>query len=157
MQQFRPSDAMALDWFGRSVAVNERAGTVVVGAQNKTHDDFEAGAAYVFGRCGDTWSEVVRLTSPLPAARDLFGTAVSTSGSVVLVGMPRTSEEAGSAFAAGCRRSDLDGDGVVDLADLLMLLAAWGVCECTYPCPGDGDLNGRVEVADLILLLTDWG
>ncbi|MDY7109337.1 MAG: hypothetical protein SYC29_11945 [Planctomycetota bacterium] len=50
---------------------------------------------------------------------------------------------------------DLDGDGDVDTADLLLLLADWG-------CAGDdclGDVDGDVDVdtADLLLLLANWG
>ncbi|TVQ55580.1 MAG: hypothetical protein EA377_03230 [Phycisphaerales bacterium] len=49
---------------------------------------------------------------------------------------------------------DLDGDGVVNVFDLLALLENWG------DCPGcDADLNedGVVNVFDLLLLLENWG
>ena len=53
---------------------------------------------------------------------------------------------------------DLDGDGSVGIADLLLLLGAWG--PCPEPCPPycQGDLNGdcTVGVADLLLLLGYW-
>ena len=52
------------------------------------------------------------------------------------------------------RIGDLDGNGVVDGADLAILLGAWG------PCPGcAADLNGDglVSGADLGILLGDWG
>ncbi|MCA9285409.1 MAG: hypothetical protein KDA22_09355, partial [Phycisphaerales bacterium] len=47
--------------------------------------------------------------------------------------------------------SDLDGDGLVNGADLGILLGAWGT-------PGPGDLNGDgvVDGADLGNLLADW-
>jgi hypothetical protein len=48
----------------------------------------------------------------------------------------------------------VDGDGVVDVADLLELLAAWG------PCPGcHADIvdDNVVDVADLLELLAAWG
>jgi hypothetical protein len=47
---------------------------------------------------------------------------------------------------------DLNGDGVVDGADLTILLADWGQ-------PGPGDLNddGTVGGADLTILLANWG
>ena len=49
---------------------------------------------------------------------------------------------------------DLDGDGSVGTADLLVLLAAWG----TDP-GGDPDFNGdgNVGTADLLELLANWG
>jgi hypothetical protein len=48
---------------------------------------------------------------------------------------------------------DLNDDGLVDGADLTIMLASWG------PCPGCvADLNGDgvVDGADLAMLLADW-
>ncbi|MDY7108666.1 MAG: M20/M25/M40 family metallo-hydrolase [Planctomycetota bacterium] len=47
--------------------------------------------------------------------------------------------------------ADFDGDGDVDTADLLFLLAAWGT--------GDGDIDGDgdTDTADLLELLAAWG
>ena len=50
--------------------------------------------------------------------------------------------------------ADLNGDGTVGMADLLLLLGAWG------PNPGhDADLDGDgiVGVPDLLALLAVWG
>jgi hypothetical protein len=52
------------------------------------------------------------------------------------------------------RPADINGDGVVDTADLLMLLADWG---CTGDCVGDVDDDGDTDTNDLLLLLGDWG
>jgi subtilisin family serine protease len=49
---------------------------------------------------------------------------------------------------------DIDGDGDVDTADLLALLAAWGECE---GCPEDINGDGVVNTADLLILLGNWG
>jgi hypothetical protein len=51
--------------------------------------------------------------------------------------------------------ADLDGDGTVGLADLLILLAAWGPCPAD--CPADLDGSGAVGLADLLMLLAAWG
>lgn len=51
---------------------------------------------------------------------------------------------------------DLDGNGVVNSADLLALLAAWGECEVPNNCPEDIDGNGVVDTADLLTLLANW-
>ena len=47
--------------------------------------------------------------------------------------------------------ADFDGNGVVDTADLLFLLGAWGT--------PDGDVNddGTTDTADLLILLGEWG
>ena len=48
----------------------------------------------------------------------------------------------------------MDGDGSVNVADLLALLAAWG----TEPGgPPDFDGSGNVAVPDLVILLANWG
>jgi hypothetical protein len=48
---------------------------------------------------------------------------------------------------------DLNGDGVVDVSDLLILLSAWG----QVGVPGDINGDGAIDVADLLLLLGAWG
>ncbi|MEE2906567.1 MAG: hypothetical protein VX527_01925 [Planctomycetota bacterium] len=50
--------------------------------------------------------------------------------------------------------ADLDGDGFVDVSDLLLLLASWGPVDPGHP--GDLDDNGIVDVTDLLLLLEGW-
>ena len=49
---------------------------------------------------------------------------------------------------------DLNGDGVVDFADLLVLLSAWGTCDGCL-----ADLNGDdlIDFTDLLILLSAWG
>jgi hypothetical protein len=49
--------------------------------------------------------------------------------------------------------ADLDGDGSVGIADLLILLAAWGPCP---GCPADLDGDGSVGITDLLQLLAAW-
>jgi hypothetical protein len=57
--------------------------------------------------------------------------------------------------ALGMRAGDVDGDGIVNTADLLLLLADWG-CADAY-CPGDLNEDGTTNTADLLTLLADWG
>ncbi len=49
---------------------------------------------------------------------------------------------------------DLDGDGVVNVFDLLALLENWGSCP---GCPADLNEDGVVNVFDLLILLENWG
>jgi hypothetical protein len=56
-----------------------------------------------------------------------------------------------------CAPADLNCDGVVDVSDLLLLLAAWGPCPENQDCPGDLDGDGAVDVSDLLILLANWG
>ena len=50
--------------------------------------------------------------------------------------------------------ADIDGDGAVNVTDLLAVLAAWGECP---GCPEDLDGDGNVGIADLLELLASWG
>ena len=50
--------------------------------------------------------------------------------------------------------SDINQNGVVDVSDLLILLAQWGKSD---PIFGDVDGDGFVDVFDLLILLSNWG
>lgn len=51
---------------------------------------------------------------------------------------------------------DLNGDGAVDFADLLILLAAWGACPEAGACSADLTGDGTVDFNDLLDLLSQW-
>ena len=51
--------------------------------------------------------------------------------------------------------SDLNGDGVVDCFDLLLLLVAFGPCG-VGDCPADCDSDGDVGFTDMLFLLANW-
>jgi hypothetical protein len=53
--------------------------------------------------------------------------------------------------------ADITGDGVVNVADLLALLDAWGACDDPDDCPEDLNGDGVVDVFDLLILLDAWG
>ncbi len=55
---------------------------------------------------------------------------------------------------------DIDGDGSVNVADMLAMFADWGPCDDTLPlppCPADLNGDGVVSVIDLLLMLSNWG
>ena len=49
---------------------------------------------------------------------------------------------------------DLDGNGLVDVNDLLVIIGAWG--PCSGDCPADLSGDGIVSVSDILLLLSFW-
>jgi hypothetical protein len=51
--------------------------------------------------------------------------------------------------------ADIVADGVVNAADLALLLTNWG--QCAGSCTADLNGNGSVDAADLAALLTAWG
>ncbi|MBN2391506.1 MAG: SUMF1/EgtB/PvdO family nonheme iron enzyme [Anaerolineae bacterium] len=78
----------ALDSFGASVSVS--GDTVVVGAPwADVSGNFNQGAAYVFYRNyggTDTWEQIIKLTATDGERADLFGSSVSVSGDIAVVG-----------------------------------------------------------------------
>ena len=52
---------------------------------------------------------------------------------------------------------DVDGNGTVDLDDLLSVLSAWGDCPPKAPCPADLDGSGDVTIDDLLVVLNNCG
>jgi hypothetical protein len=49
---------------------------------------------------------------------------------------------------------DINGDGHVDIHDLLELIAGWG--PCGDPCVADLDGDGTVDINDLLILVGQW-
>lgn len=93
------SDAAAGDMFGFSAAINgDRA---IVGARWNDDAGSNSGSAYVFRFNGTHWIEEAKLTASNAAAGDDFGTSVSISGEVAIVGAPdndAAGSNAGSAY-----------------------------------------------------------
>jgi hypothetical protein len=78
------SDGTAADGFGTSVSMSGTA--AVIGAPEHTIDGVtQSGAAYVFTRLGETWSQQSELTLPNSWKDEAFGGAVSVDGNLALV------------------------------------------------------------------------
>jgi subtilisin family serine protease len=54
---------------------------------------------------------------------------------------------------------DLNGDGVVNVADMLLMFDQWGPCADCSPSQCPADLNGdcSVGISDLLILFDNWG
>ncbi|MCP3906185.1 MAG: hypothetical protein GY715_21380, partial [Planctomycetes bacterium] len=50
--------------------------------------------------------------------------------------------------------ADLNGNDVVDFADILAILGAWGPCP---GCPEDLDGSGDVGFGDVLVVIGSWG
>lgn len=56
--------------------------------------------------------------------------------------------------------ADINGNGAVDVADLLAVITAWGRCAVPTSCPADvapPEHDGVVNVSDLLSVITNWG
>jgi len=80
------------DYFGASVAID--GDTLVVGAYGESSDGTgpgndaadDAGAAYVFVRSGETWTQQAYLKASNPESDDRFGCSVAIDGDTIVVG-----------------------------------------------------------------------
>ncbi len=88
-------------------------------------------------------------------------TAAQVAGDVTLLVGPASSAGAtafGSFVIESARIGDLNGDGVVNGADLASLLGSWGPCPpAPTPCPADFNGDGVVNARDQAYLLGSWG
>ena len=56
-------------------------------------------------------------------------------------------------LSAGLTFADIDGDGMVNVTDLLAIMDAWGSCT---GCPADLTGDGLVNVTDLLEVIGNW-
>ncbi|MBL9148250.1 MAG: integrin [Phycisphaerae bacterium] len=184
----KASNTDAGDSFGGEVAIS---GDIVVagatwessnaaGVNGNQSDDslFSAGAAYVFGRTGSTWSQLAYLKASNPGAQDGFGGALAVSGGTVIVGAAsedsnatgvngvqgnNAASSAGAAYLFYIPPSlDCNGNGIPDEAELAGNdCNNNGVPDDCEPgvtcCQGDLNGDGKIDGADLTLLLSAWG
>jgi hypothetical protein len=87
--------------------------------------------------------------------KDLDKVIVGAGGATNLRGeLAGTMEQTNILLGSDCD-ADLDGNGSVDIDDLLAFISAWG--PCTSACPADFDGNGEVAIDDLLILISAWG
>jgi hypothetical protein len=86
-----------------------------------------------------------------------FGKALHIGGDFINAGGLGVGNMA--AWTAPKAIADLNHDGQVNVADLLILLDAWGLCPLEGPpvCVGDLNCDDRVNVSDLLILFDNWG
>ncbi len=83
--KLRPLDGRNQDEFGYSVSIS--GDTAIVGAYSHTADGlFDSGAAYVFTRSGEVWTQQAKLLPGDAAPDDVFGWAVAVDGDTAVVG-----------------------------------------------------------------------
>ena len=107
---------------------------------------------------GVDWQEVT--TPPSGGSHEWFlGMGAAPNGEIWAVGQYFTGSETSTLTArlAPTVPADINMDGVVDVQDFLMLLAAWGACSDCGNCVADLNGDCTVGVVDLLELLSMWG
>lgn len=93
-----PADPVKDQWFGWSVAVDEKH--AIVGSP-KVHDRGpNAGAVYPYVRRGNTWkpAEQVKIFPIRSGERDQFGSSVALTGDTAIIGAPGNEKATGAVF-----------------------------------------------------------
>lgn len=171
------SDGAGYQRFGLSVGID--GDVAIVGARNIVDPENDAGAAYLFyvDLIANEWIEHAKILSSDGAVGDRFGYAVGIHEDNAVVGAsghddPESGIGAAYVYAAllsldddgngipdACESlvGDLNSDGEVSAADLIILLAFWGNCPPPpLECLGDLDGDEVVGAADLLVLLANW-
>jgi hypothetical protein len=149
-----PNGQFPIDEVSRAEAINNLEFAQIVGSDRL---DFDALLWDPVVQNGDIvdW-EAARLNDEINSGY----TDLNDEGWIIATG--RDSDADDHAYALiplGDCPSDINEDGVVDVSDLLALLAAWGACPEQSICPEDIDASPlrAVSVEDLLILLGAWG
>ncbi|MCH8824599.1 MAG: hypothetical protein IH984_13945 [Planctomycetes bacterium] len=155
-------DGSAIDGFGTSVALSADGNSAVIGAVHATSG---FGAAYYFTRHSSVWIQQSKFGLCDGDSLDLFGERVdiSADGQTALVGSRWRDLDymnQGAAYVydlTGSACSDITGDGIVDIDDLVVVLAFWGPCAWPFTCLADLNGDCTTSVRDLLILFANWG
>lgn len=79
-----PWDGAANDEFGQSVSISDT--TAIAGAHYDGDNGSKSGSAYIFEQSGGVWSRIAKLTASDGAGQDKFGSSVSISDNLAIVG-----------------------------------------------------------------------
>ena len=79
-----PTPRAARQWFGWTVDIE--GDTIVIGAPGDPHAGQWSGAAFIYQRDANGWTQQARLIAPDAQTLDEFGNAVSISGDTVAIG-----------------------------------------------------------------------
>ncbi len=152
--RIKASNAQAGDHFGEKIAL--QGDTLVIGAPQEdgiNNAASNAGAVYVYQRSGLTWAENTILHASNAGSNDLFGSSLSLSSNILVVGAPgeassilagaadNSLQDAGAAYvfelnnntwveqtilkASNAEASDLFG-GSIDIFDNTIVIGATG-------------------------------
>jgi hypothetical protein len=175
-------------FFGYSVSIGRGGTTILIGAPLDAEMGSQAGAAHLFRHTDRGWIELAKLTASDGAPFDQFAGITSLDQDIALVYAEGKAYFFAGFSGLDCNSNanpdacdifegtsedlnangipdecdaigDLNGDGVVNVRDLLTLLAAWGACDdpCPPACTGDTNFDCTVNWIDLLTLLTNWG
>lgn len=158
VRKFNAPSPANRDFFGVSLALEND--TLLVGAYQSEFQPFTRnGYACLYHLNGAAISTPITLTASDGQPHDIFGWRVALAGDLAVISAPFQTLNQGAAYiyrgvAPPCP-PDIDGDGIVGIADLTVLLANFGMSGAGLS--GDFDGDGDVDLQDLTTLLAAFG
>lgn len=135
-----PHDSVQSQQFGQVVALD--GDDLIVGVPGDDEGGGNMGAAYFFAGLLDIDCN----QNNTPDGCDI---ADGTSADLNNNGVPDECEPANP--------GDINGDGVIDIDDLLIVVGSWGPCPAPpAACPADVVADGDVNIDDLLLVIANW-
>jgi len=159
--------------FGGAInLLSANAGLSITGCEFDSNEALQGGAIQLIG-AGATISGCTITNNNSTAGGTGGGinhgqpTAIFAMGTTSLCGntpgnvVGLYTDNGGNTLSESCKPAvpgDITGDGIVNVADLLAVIGAWGACpKLPTPCPGDVSGDGLVNVQDLLLVIGNWG
>lgn len=149
-------DASASARFGCDVAVE--GATILIGSFLDAHET-GTGSAYLYRRIDGSWEFQQKIVAGDPGNLT-FGWTVALSGDRAAISGPFYQTNRGAVYLYRGLRAcieDINGDGVVDMADLAIVLQNFGTQSGARLQDGDVDDDGDVDLADLSAVLSALG
>jgi len=112
-----PADGAAFDHFGLAVDISGM--TAVVGSPRDDDHGTNSGSAYVYEFDGTNWVQTAKLTASDGSTADAFGSSVSISGNVIVVGAPFSSRNASG--SGSVYLFEMPVSGWVDMTETALL------------------------------------
>jgi uncharacterized membrane protein len=88
-----------------------------------------------------------------------YGLTINNSRQMVVPAVNNETDEGGLILLTPVATiGDINGDGSVNIDDLLAVIAAWGPCPASpAACVADVVVDGQVNIDDLLLVISSWG
>ena len=136
-----------------------RFAVVFGGEQQVGGTDTELDVCCAYDRIGNGWlglPAMIDVHDDFAAVTLADGRVLLVGGGVPFLGQTVPSDAAELFVSTMGVPADVDCDGTVGVADLLLVLAAWGACPPPGDCAEDVDADHLVDVADLLAVLAAW-
>lgn len=151
--------------YGSFAAGVTHAGAILCFAEAPSWGNDVISATCLNAKGSTVWSPAIVPVSSMPSSKSRI--AITSTGDGVLLAWQddrtgvndiygqRINANGTLGSAQTNCSGDINGDSVVGVSDLLIVIDAWGACG--FVCEADLDEDGFVGVSDLLVLIDQWG